>query len=246
MPVKSRFLVMNGAGAGKGQSNLVALVEENMQGEYRSQFSLSLAGRGASEQFAPSVWKLLSQAQWPAPPDAVIAVVGPGSFTGLRASLALASGLARGWNCPGIGVTLGQALRSSLALEVGRCPEQTGSPCDDVTVLCLARRGRIFVDEIRDNKPVIYALPIKEIGRGQWCSVAGDAVAGEDALPELTGDRGLLATGAARHIYTCPAPEACGIARAAGAGDKALPLAPLYIDPPEARLPASGLRPAPV
>src|SRR5215210_3345912 len=42
--------------------------------------------------------------------DAVAAVVGPGGFTGLRAALALAHGIALGAGLPVIGVTTGEAL----------------------------------------------------------------------------------------------------------------------------------------
>ncbi|MCO6419353.1 tRNA (adenosine(37)-N6)-threonylcarbamoyltransferase complex dimerization subunit type 1 TsaB, partial [Siccirubricoccus sp. KC 17139] len=45
---------------------------------------------------------------------AVAAIVGPGGFTGLRAALALAEGIALAAGCPGIGVTTGEALAAAL------------------------------------------------------------------------------------------------------------------------------------
>lgn len=54
--------------------------------------------------------------------DAVAVGVGPGGFTGLRAAIALAEGLARAAGCPLIGVTTGEALVAALpdGLPAGR------------------------------------------------------------------------------------------------------------------------------
>lgn len=214
-----RSLVMNGAGAGKGQSNLIALFE----GE-RCVASQNLAGRGAAEKFSPTVRALLLEAGWSAPPERVVAIVGPGSFTGLRASLALAAGLARGWGCQGIGVRLGEAVRATVERS-------------DVTVLCLARRGRVFVDPPQGAP---YALPVTDVLARRWTLLAGDAVYGVDRLPEFESWREKDSF----QVVPCAVPSAVGILRAAFSSDS-LPLTPLYVDPPEAKLPAGGLRPMP-
>lgn len=239
----SRVLVFNGAAAGHGTGNLIALLEN---GSVVAE--TFLPGRGASERFAPATRALLERAGWGGsvlgknldinlekngsenektrerPPLCVIAVTGPGSFTGLRASLALAAGLARGWSCPAYGVSLGSAVRATL-----NRPE--------AAVLCLARRGRIFVDP-PTGAP--YGLPIGEVAPERWRVVAGDAVAGPDALSDL-----LTRLENGPEILPCAMPDAIGILRAAQEG-KTLPLSPLYVDPPEAKPPAGGLRPAPV
>lgn len=223
-----RCLVLNGAGAGRGQSNLIAVLERGIVVEEKV-----LSGRGASERFAPAVQALLARSGWQQPPELVAAIVGPGSFTGLRASLSLAAGLVRGWNCRGVGVRLGDALRATMQH-------------DEATILCLARRGRVFVDP--PGRPA-YALPVEDIRPDSWPAVAGDAVYGDDALPELSGEPGdcLLGRQTVRFPYAVPSAE--GIFRAAcqalAQGDRAYPLEPLYVDPPEAKLPAGGLRPAP-
>ncbi|MBD0273035.1 MAG: tRNA (adenosine(37)-N6)-threonylcarbamoyltransferase complex dimerization subunit type 1 TsaB, partial [Acetobacteraceae bacterium] len=49
--------------------------------------------------------------------DAVAAVVGPGGFTGLRAALALAQGIALGAGLPVVGVATGEALAAALPPE---------------------------------------------------------------------------------------------------------------------------------
>ena len=46
--------------------------------------------------------------------DLVAVTVGPGSFTGIRAALALAHGLALAAGVPVIGVTVGEALADAL------------------------------------------------------------------------------------------------------------------------------------
>ncbi|MCX5616584.1 tRNA (adenosine(37)-N6)-threonylcarbamoyltransferase complex dimerization subunit type 1 TsaB [Bombella sp. TMW 2.2559] len=224
-----RCLVLNGAGAGRGKSNLIALLEQGVVVDEQV-----LSGRGASERFAPAVQAMLARSGWDKPPERVVAVVGPGSFTGLRASLSLAAGLVRGWNCQGIGVRLGDALRATMQRE-------------DATILCLARRRRVFVDPPGRKA---YALPVPEIQPGCWPAVAGDAVYGEDALPELNGSQGEALLG--HQVIRLPhaVPTAAGIfeasCQATTHGDvQSHALEPLYVDPPEAKPPAGGLRPAP-
>ncbi|UMM64153.1 tRNA (adenosine(37)-N6)-threonylcarbamoyltransferase complex dimerization subunit type 1 TsaB [Aristophania vespae] len=221
--INERCIIINGAGAGSGQSNLIALIEK---GEVVA--SMSMAGRGASERFAPGIEALLEQVHWKNAPDKVIAVTGPGSFTGLRASLSLASGLARGWNCPTIAVRLGEALRMTM-----HSPE--------AVIICLARRGRVFIDPPGQDA---FAVQIDELCNVNWPLIAGDAVWGEDALKELIEKKGHFFSENTK-ILPYAAPDALGIYRAAQNRTPSA-LEPLYIDPPEARLPSQGLRPLPV
>ena len=55
--------------------------------------------------------------------DIIAVTVGPGSFTGIRAGVALAQGIAVAAGCPVIAVTVGEALAESLFrnLVLGRC-----------------------------------------------------------------------------------------------------------------------------
>ena len=70
--------------------------------------------------------------------DAVAAVVGPGGFTGLRAALALAHGIALGAGLPVIGVTTGEALFAAIPPD-GRAGRAVWAAVD-------ARRGRVVLE----------------------------------------------------------------------------------------------------
>ncbi|MBS1102468.1 tRNA (adenosine(37)-N6)-threonylcarbamoyltransferase complex dimerization subunit type 1 TsaB [Gluconobacter sp. Dm-62] len=203
-------MVFNGAGAGAGLTSLVALIEDGHVVAEKL-----MAGRGASEHFAPAIRDLLTQNGWTTSPDRVVAVVGPGSFTGLRSSLSLAAGLAAGWNCPTIGVTLGAAIRATL-----------GRP--DAVCVSIARRGRVFVDP--PQGPVVASQTV-DLDPADWACVSGDAVGEKTDWP--------------CPVLPCEASYALGIVQAAESAQPG-PLMPLYVDPPEAKPPAAGLRPAPL
>lgn len=188
-------------------------------------------GRGAAtERLAGLVSDTLSAAGLIIRDLAGIAVtVGPGSFTGLRAALALAHGLALGAGLPIVAVTLGEAIRA----EVG------GSSARPVWVALDSRRGRIFLD--RDGELAPFApedLPAPDrpiVIAGDAASLAGAALTACRAVVTLSEIRQASATGIAN------------VARLR-LGGLLPPLVamPLYVDPPEAKLPAGGLRPAPV
>lgn len=106
---------------------LAALVEDD-----RVLASESDAQRLAAGQLAAMVDLVLQRAAIaPAAPAALadlaaIAVtIGPGSFTGIRAALAVAHGMALGGNIPLVGVSVGAALRAALAeRDAGTVPGQ--------------------------------------------------------------------------------------------------------------------------
>ena len=94
--------------------------------------------------------------------DFVAVTVGPGSFTGIRAGLALAHGIALASGIPVIAVTVGEALAAALPPLPGRAL-WTGID---------SRRGRVFL-EIGDTVAAhdLAALPAP---RGP-IAIAGDA-----------------------------------------------------------------------
>jgi tRNA threonylcarbamoyladenosine biosynthesis protein TsaB len=155
----------------------------------------------------------------------VAVTVGPGSFTGIRAGLALAHGIALAAGVPVIGVTVGEALAASLPHLGGRA----------LWVATDSRRGRIFLE--RDGAVLATPLDALPTPEGK-VAVAGDAaaavaarLAARDADVMLTDARLPLA----RHVAEVAERRFAGMLRP-------LPAQPLYVDPPEARPPAAGLR----
>lgn len=126
--------------------------------------------------------------------DMVAVTVGPGSFTGVRAGLALAHGIGLGAGRPVIAVSVGEAL---AALSGGDGGELHWSTID-------SRRGRIFLECA--GKVVAVALADLPAPPGP-VTISGDAAA--EAAAALAG-RGFHVTLAERRY-----PEPAGIASAA-------------------------------
>lgn len=159
--------------------------------------------------------------------DLIAVTVGPGSFTGIRGGVALAQGIGVAANRPVIAVTVGEALADSLPQLGGR------------TLWCatVSRRGRIFL-EVGDE---VFSLAVTELPNPRGpVAVAGAAapdvasrLAARGVNVMLTDAR--LPTG--RHIAQVAERRFFGTIRP-------LPAEPLYVDPPQAKLP--GGRPAPL
>jgi tRNA threonylcarbamoyladenosine biosynthesis protein TsaB len=151
-------------------------------------------------------------------PIGLIAVtVGPGSFTGLRAALSLAHGLAAGWACPIVGVTVPEAMAWGLEM-----------PGRDLWVALHSRPGRVFLA----RGTVIESLPLDDLplpNAPPW--VTGNAA---DQVVESLRRRGVTAEHHPASAATPTAIAAIALARHAGRLPP-LPAQPLYIDAPEAR-----------
>jgi tRNA threonylcarbamoyl adenosine modification protein YeaZ len=187
------------------------------------------AARGQPALLAPMAHAVLSRTGLAATAlDAVAVTVGPGSFAGLRAAIALAQGIALAAGKPVLGVRVAEALTASLTLPAGRA----------CWVAIDSRRGRIFLD--RDGTIAPFALTDLPRPPGP-VAIAGDAAMEVATRMAARGDNVML-TGARL-------PDAIHVAAVAArrlAGDlPPLEAQPLYIDPPEAKLPAGGLRPPP-
>jgi tRNA threonylcarbamoyladenosine biosynthesis protein TsaB len=160
--------------------------------------------------------------------DLIAVIIGPGSFTGIRASLALAHGLSLGGGIPVIGVTVGEAIVEALLPDPNR----------ELWIATDSRRGRVFLE--RGSRAEAFALETLPTPDGPV------AIAGDQAVP-------VAAILAARDfdvmLTEIRQPGAMAILRAAvkrRQGDLPRRAAlPLYIDAPEVRFPASGVRPPP-
>jgi tRNA threonylcarbamoyl adenosine modification protein YeaZ len=160
--------------------------------------------------------------------DLVAVTVGPGSFTGIRAGLALAHGIGLAFGVPVIGVTVGEAIADAF-------PHLGDRVLWTVTD---SRRGHIFLEqgaEIVSLAQEALPLPTRKV-----------AIAGGAALPVAAR---LAAAGANVMLtdarFPLPRHIALIAARRHAGALPPRPAQPLYVDPPEARLPAGGLRPPP-
>ena len=110
-----------------------------------------------AERLLPLLERLLSEAGWPKSSlDRLGVGVGPGSFTGLRAGIALAEGLSVGLDRPLLGIG------SLLAMAHGALSEHAGPCC----ALLDAQRGELFAavyDQSRSELRAPLALPIEDL-----------------------------------------------------------------------------------
>jgi tRNA threonylcarbamoyl adenosine modification protein YeaZ len=185
--------------------------------------------RGHAALLPPMIQAVMAEAGLAAGAlDGVAVTVGPGSFTGLRAALALAHGLGSGAGRPVLGVTVAEALAQAAGEHGGRA----------LWVAIDSRRGRVFLDRAGQlGAHGLDALP----------PACGPVAVAGDAAPEVAArlaSRGEDVTLTAIRLPHAADVAAVGARRLAGELPP-LPAQPLYVDPPEARLPAGGLRPPP-
>ena len=193
------------------------------------------AGHGLAEWIAPMVGRLVGAA---GAPGLIAVAVGPGSFTGLRAGISVALGLGQALGVEVVGVSAAEAWGDQVEAAGNRT----------LWTAISARVGRVFIDhgsradEGRAGSGfAAYALDVLPRAAGR-IAVAGDAA---NAVASVLAARGgdIMLT-RARQMR----PEdvaAAGVRRHAGLLPK-LAAVPLYVDAPEAKLPAGGLRPSPL
>jgi len=169
-----------------------------------------------AERLLPLIEELLSEAGWPkSSVDRLGVGVGPGSFTGLRAGIALAEGLSVGLDRPlwGVGSLMAMA-RAALAEHPGPC-----------CALLDARRSELFAavydQELTELRPPLV-LPVEHLA--DFLRASGVAsVVGEVARTLAHGR--ILASGP-----TLDLPHARWIAVLTGELDEAsAPVEPEYV-----------------
>ena len=162
-------------------------------------------------------------------PEVVAVVVGPGSFTGLRAGLSVAAGIGLALGVPVVGVSVTEAL----AAGIGDLGDRT------LWVATEARRGHVFIDAGAGAAGyALDALP-QPAGPVAVAGTAANVVAGAWAAKGVDVKLISARVPLAEHV------AAVGAARASGALPPRAAM-PLYVNAPEAKLPAGGLRAAPV
>lgn len=218
-------LVLDAAGTGC----LAALVRDGrVVAERRSD-----AARGQAAALPAMAAAVLAEAGVRPAALALIGVtVGPGGFTGLRAALSFAHGLALASGVPLVGVTTGEALAEEVRVPPGRV----------LWVAQASRRGHVYLE--RDGAVASFALDAPPLPPGPV------ALAGE-AAPEAAA--ALAAHGADALALDARRPGAAGLARAASRRHRSeargevppRPAQPLYAEPPQARPGGPAPRPAP-
>jgi tRNA threonylcarbamoyl adenosine modification protein YeaZ len=160
--------------------------------------------------------------------DLVAVTIGPGSFTGIRAGLALAHGIGLALDVPVIGVTVGEAIADAF-------PHLGERALWTVTD---SRRGHIFLET--GGAAISLALEALPLPTGKL-AIGGSAAVVVAARLAAAGVNVMLTD--ARF----PQPRHVALVAARRLAGELPPRAaqPLYVDPPEAKLPAGGLRPPP-
>jgi len=182
----------------------------------RAVFGETLVEADGERDQAAAIVRVAAEALAGRRPQAVAATAGPGSFTGIRAGLALARGLALGFGVPAVAVSTAEALAAEVA--EGR-----------VLAAIDSRRGHLFLAAFSVYRGMPEELlspfawrPGEALPAGDW-HVVGEAAGRVDPAAAPT-------TLAARTVARLAA------ARLAGA-IAPRPFAPIYVDPPSVRLP---------
>jgi tRNA threonylcarbamoyl adenosine modification protein YeaZ len=182
------------------------------------------AEQGLADHMAPMVARLLGTSM----PGLVAVMVGPGSFTGLRAAIALALGVGLAAGCEVVGVSASEAFAETKGMWDDRL----------LWTAIDSRRGRVFLDQGEG----FAAFALDDLPRTRArIAVVGDAA---NLVAATLAARGtdVMLTGA--RLPSAYQVALAGAKRARG-DLPPRPAVPLYVDPPEARLPAGGLRPEP-
>jgi tRNA threonylcarbamoyladenosine biosynthesis protein TsaB len=151
--------------------------------------------------------------------DLLAVTTGPGTFTGQRVGLAFMRALRVALGKPLVGVT-------SLAAMAEQARRQTGLAI--AAAVHDAKRGEVYI-EMR-GAPLEVQVVTLSVAEALLRPFTDIALAGT-AAPLLAGS----CPGA--KLVDIKAPDAEWVARLAGSGESCLPAKPLYLRPPDAKLP---------
>jgi tRNA threonylcarbamoyladenosine biosynthesis protein TsaB len=177
--------------------------------------------RGQPAALPALVAKVL--AGFPDTPDSIVVVVGPGGFTGLRAAISLAQGLAAGWGVPCLGVTTGEALEAALPpwQAAGRATWSVTTAGRGGLVLEQPGEAPCLLDEAAlpsPSGPVVLVGDAAPAAAARLRARGADVLLSDSRLPEAEA----AAVAAARHL---------------AAGRPLRAAAPLYAEPLALRAP---------
>jgi tRNA threonylcarbamoyladenosine biosynthesis protein TsaB len=206
-----------------------ALIED---GDVRAH-ELVVMERGHAEALAPMVQALMGRAKLRfADLDRLAVTTGPGTFTGQRVGLAFMRGLRLALKRPLIGVTTLEAM-AAAAMDETQAP--FGAALHD------AKRGEVYVGLYGRDEPILQPalLPLDD-AVAQICSVranGSDPIAFAGTAAECACAR-YVEAGGRGVIAPIHYPDALWVARfALRAAETNEAPRPLYLRPPDARLP---------
>jgi tRNA threonylcarbamoyladenosine biosynthesis protein TsaB len=193
--------------------------------------------RGHAEALAPMVRATMRQANLRFSDLERLAVTtGPGTFTGQRVGMAFMRGLRVALNVPLIGITTLEAMVRAAMEKAGTC---SGAALHD------AKRGEVYVALYVGQEALLEPslLPLDEAVRTLWRhAVQRDVLLALAGTAALEARAHYVALGGKAEVTGILAPDALWVARIAA---KAIVISdaprPLYLRPPDARLP---VRPA--
>jgi tRNA threonylcarbamoyladenosine biosynthesis protein TsaB len=183
---------------------------------------------GHAEALLPMIDSTMSMANLiPGDIDVVAVSVGPGGFTGIRAGIAAAQGLALATQARLVGVTCFAAVAARLPKGDEPTLVALDSRREDLYVQIFSGTGDPLTDPATVMHEEISRLVVEKIGDAPM-RIAGDAV--EGAAASLAGrDRLTIIDGSV--------PDALGVLTVAGYGEFDTPPRPLYLRPPDVSFP---------
>jgi tRNA threonylcarbamoyladenosine biosynthesis protein TsaB len=191
--------------------------------------------RGHAEALAPMVEDVMRRAVCAfSEVDRIGVTTGPGTFAGQRVGLAFARALALALKKPAIGITTLDAMAAE-ALRHPDAPSWAIAAAD-------AKRGEIYLGARNRNgsllEPILIPLPdaparlASFADNGSAVALAGTAA---EALAPL-----LRASGLSPSDSLVRQPDAIFVAELAATAPVGLPPKPLYLRPPDAKLPGAS------
>ncbi|MCY4032754.1 MAG: tRNA (adenosine(37)-N6)-threonylcarbamoyltransferase complex dimerization subunit type 1 TsaB [Hyphomicrobiales bacterium] len=200
-----------------------SLVVLHSSGKHQ-QRHFDITGNGHVESLAPGIEKLLADENVTFEDIERIAVnTGPGSFSGIRAGIATARGLSQATNTPLVGISQTELL----AISASRHSKEEG-----VLLVVLDAGAHLFLQAFSQGETVKALAPPQNLPHDEALAYCRNF-----ETPLLAGNGARLLEGF-RTLEEFPAPDALLLATLAARREPAdAPVIPIYIRPPDAKLP---------